>query len=406
MKYLFKLALKNILKAKRRTALTFLMLSFSVVVYLVMESMLDGFDKESFKNFIDFETGHFKIRSEKFDADHPYDTDNYLPDTSSINEKLHNLKFVTGYTSRLSFLSEVDNGNDSVPVITVGIDPVNDKKVFSLSDYIISGKLEKGGALLGKALAKDMNLNINDIVYVTFRDNKGMMTSIELSVTGLVQTADPRINSSTVYMNLDEARKYLGIKGAAEISIRTDDPNKTGEYQKQIRSVISGVKLRNWKELSTDFTALMATKRSGSRYFLMFIVIIALVGIINTLLMSVYEKRKEIGTLMALGMEHREIRNIFIFEGILIGFLGTLLGLILGTLVNLYFIYVGIDYTALMGEKMMGGFNVMGKIKSAWVIPAYLYSTVIILLASGLASYYPAKKVMRMRPAECLRTVQ
>ena len=88
MKYLFKLALNNIMKARRRTILTFLMLSFGVMIYLFTESMLAGIDDASFRNFIDFETGHFKIRSENFDEDHPYDTDNFLKETPSIEEKL------------------------------------------------------------------------------------------------------------------------------------------------------------------------------------------------------------------------------------------------------------------------------------------------------------------------------
>ncbi|MBN2040913.1 MAG: ABC transporter permease [Spirochaetes bacterium] len=405
MKYLFKLALKNIMKARRRTILTFLMLSFGVMVYLIMESMLAGFDKASFQNFIDFETGHFKIRNENFDEDHPYDTDYSLKNTDQIEEKLKNLDFVTGYTSRINFLSEIDNGIDSTPVITVGVDPENDSKVFSLKKYIIKGSLEKGGALLGKTLADDMKVDAGDIIYITFRSSKGMFTSIELLITGLVQSADPKVNNLTVFINLDEAREHMGVEGATEITFRVKDYQEPERYTKQLESDFSGFRVQSWKELSTDFTALMSTKRAGGRYFLLFIVVIALVGIINTLLMSVYEKRREIGTLMALGMEHNEIRNVFMIEGFLIGFFGSICGLIIGTITNLYFIYSGIDYTAMVGEGGMG-FNVMGVIKSSWVISAYISSLLIVVFASVLSSYYPAKKVMKMNPAECLRTVQ
>ncbi len=405
MRYLFKLSFKNIMRAKRRTLLTFLILSFGIVVYLIMEGMLAGFDKASFQNFIDFTTGHFMIRSEQFDDEHPFDTDNYLMETSAIEDKLKRLDFVTGYASRINFLSEIDNGIDSTPVITVGIDPENDKRVFTLDKFTIRGKLERGGALIGKSLARDMMVDIGDTAYITFRNKQGMYTSIELLITGLVQAADPKVNNSTVYMNLDEAREYMGINGATEISFRTLDFEKTEAYEERLKSEIRGVKIQSWKELSKDFAVLMATKRAGGRYFLFFIIIIALVGIINTLLMSVYEKRQEIGTMMAIGMEHREIRNIFIFEGFLIGLFGSIFGLILGTLVNLYFIYVGIDYTAMVGEGGMG-FNVIGVVKSLWVFPAYIQSMLVVLIASVLSSYYPAKKIMTMEPAECLRTVQ
>ncbi len=405
MKYLFMLALKNIRRAKTRTILTFLIISFGVVVYLVMEGMLEGFDRASFQNYIEFETGHFKIRKPGFDMDHPYDMDNILTDTDTIRDRLSSLDFVSGFTPRLNFLAELDNGMDSIPVIAVGIDPETDGEVFSLSRYIVKGKLERGGCLIGRTLAEDMDVGIGNVVYITFRDKEGMFTSVELLVTGLVMTGDPKTNNLTVFINIHEAREYIGTSGATEFTVTVPEYTRTEKYEPILESKLTGYTIQSWKELSTDFAALMELKRQGGLYFLFFIVIIALVGIINTLLMSVYEKKQEIGTLMALGMEHRDVRNMFIFEGLIIGLAGCILGLIAGTLINLYFIYHGIDYTALMGGETMG-FNIMGHVKSAWVFAAYVQALVIVVIASVLSSYYPAKKVMQMEPAECLRTVQ
>ncbi|PKL41374.1 MAG: hypothetical protein CVV44_01695 [Spirochaetae bacterium HGW-Spirochaetae-1] len=405
MKYLVKLSIRNILRAKRRTLLTFTMLTFGVIIYIIVEGMLEGFDQASFKNFIDFETGHFKIRSGTFDEDHPYDTDNYIHDTGSVERKLAALSFVGGYTSRIHFIAEADNSVDSSPVLVTGIDPVRDRDVFSLENFIVTGSLERKGILIGKSLAQDLHTTMGDGLFITFRNSRGMYTSAELTITGLIQTADPRINNSTVFINIGEARELMTVPGAAEISFRVDDFHKTDQYKPILETAFPGMNIRSWRELSTNFTALMEMKKKSSAYILFFIVTIALVGIINTILMSVYEKRREIGTLMALGMDQREVRNIFLFEGFLIGTLGSISGIIIGTLINLYFIYVGIDYTAMLGDKGMG-FNVMGYVKSAWVFSAYAKALIISILASVIASYYPAKKVMKMVPMECLRTVQ
>ncbi len=405
MKYLLKLALKNIMRSKRRTLLTFLMLTFGVTLYLFFEGMLEGFDVASFKNVIDFETGHFKVRNISYNEDRPYDIDNGLDNIDEKINKLKKMDFVTGITPRLLFLTEIDNGIDSTPVLTVGIDKTTDKDVFTLEKFIIKGKLEKGGCLIGKTLAKDMELQVGYAIYLTFKDKEGMYTSLELPITGLIFSADPRVNSTTVFMNFDEAQKQLGTTGATEISFKTKNFKKIDKYYKELNANIENVLIQSWEELSTDFAALMKTKRKGTNFFLLFIVVIALVGIINTLLMSVYEKRQEIGTLMALGMTNRDVEIIFMIEGLIIGIMGCIAGLLLGTLINLYFIYVGIDYTALMGENTMG-FNVMGHVKSVWVFPAYFKSVIIALIASVLASFYPARKIMKMSPVECLRTVQ
>lgn len=407
--YTLKLAFKNLIKVKRRTILTFTMLTFGTTLYIWMDAMYEGFDRASFKNYIDFETSHFKIHDKSYDPDHPLDQDHFMRNTSGLLKELRSLPFVTAATERVEFLSEVDNSIDATPVVTVGVDLKTDPRVFSLRDYIFEGKLEKGGAVMGAGLAEDFGLRVGDFINNVFRDRNGMVVSREFIITGLVRTGDPKINESSLFIDIELARELLDMQpgeGASGVAVRTTDFKKTSSYGNILRDKFSDrYQIKSWQEMSGEFAALMKTKRSVSGVLLFFIILIALVGIINTLLMSVFEKKREIGTLMALGMTKKEVRNIFLWEGVLIGSLGTFSGLFLGTLLNLYFIYVGVDWMAMFGD-MDFGFNVLGKIKSAWVPMAYLNSTVLVILASLLSSYYPAKKIMKMEPVECLRTNQ
>jgi len=410
MKYLFNFALKNILKEKRRSILTFLVLSVGIAIYILVTGMLDGFDKNSFQNFINFETGHFKIRNEKFIEDEPYDTENLIENSSKIITALYKIPSVKGVTARLKFLGEADNGEDSSPIIITGIDAKKDNTVFNLQNFISDGEFKTTGALIGQALAKELGLSKGDSVYLTLRSKDGMLTSVEEEITGIIKSTDPKTNNSSVFISLKEAQKLLDVTGVTELTIKTDSPNKVKEYQKLIKlqlktNNISGVILYNWHQLSSDFAALMATKRKSTNVIVLFIILIAIIGIINTLLMSVYEKKKEIGTLMALGMEKKEIKNIFMFEGVIIGIVGSILGIILGTAINSYFVIHGIDYSSLIGGNNMG-LNIGGVVKSTWAIKACVNSFVLVTIASLIASYYPAKKIMKMEPMECLRTVQ
>ncbi|MDH5720005.1 MAG: FtsX-like permease family protein [Spirochaetia bacterium] len=405
MGYLIKIAYKNIIKSKRRTILTFMMLSFGFMVYLVLDAMYAGLDVVSFKNYIEFETGHLKIRNLNFDDDDPYDPKNYLEKTGDIEAKLKKMNFVEGYTSRVLFLSELDNGTDSTSVIAVGIDPQKDKNVFNLDQYITEGGLEKNGIVLGYILARDMGLKKGDMAFITFRNIHGMFTSIEFTVSGIVKAADPRVNMMMSFINLNEAREYMDIKGATEITLKVKDYLNMQSFEKELNSNVSGVMIQNWQELSSEFAALLDMKKAAGNYILLFLLVIALVGIINTLLMSVFEKRREIGMLMALGMQKKEIRNIFIAEGLIIGILGSIFGMIMGTLANLYFIYIGIDYASLLGEDAMG-FNITGHVKSAWVIGSYVKCFALVVITSILGSYVPAKRVMMFEPMECLRVAQ
>ncbi|MEW6515534.1 MAG: FtsX-like permease family protein [candidate division FCPU426 bacterium] len=406
MTYLFKLALKNILRSKIRTVLTFLILSFGVGIYILFACLMAGFDQESIKNLIDFETGHYKIRSTAWDEDRPYETANYLHDPQAVEAKLRTLGFVTGVAERVQFLAEADNGVDSMPVVAVGIGP-DDQRVFDLRKYLVAGKLEPGGVIMGQQLADDLGLKLNDTVYLTFRTQQGMLTSVELLITGLLVSANPQVNSSQVFVNLNEARQFLNTRDAAEIAIKTDAFFKVAEYEPKLKAALNGLDARvySWQALSEDFRNLMATKRKFQNVLVLMIMIIAIVGIINTMLMSVFEKKREIGTMKALGFTDREVQRLFLVEGALIGVAGGLMGLVLGTLFNAYFAFVGMDLDTMFGKQDLG-MPIMGVVKSAWLAGAYVNAMIFTLVASLLASYYPAKKVTKMQPMECLRTVQ
>jgi len=405
MMYLLKLALKNILRSKIRTVLTFLILSFGVGIYILFACLMAGFDRESIKNVIDFETGHYKVRSAAFDEDQPYEPANNLRDPQAVMQRLSGLPFVTGLAERLLFLAELDNGVDAVPVVATGIGP-RDQEVFNLNKYIVQGSLEPGGALMGRKLAQDLGLKLRDPVYLTFRTEQGMYTSVEVMVTGLIVSANPQVNSSTVYIPLDEARKDLDTRNATEIAVKTDDFFKVSEYQPKIQEALAGlnVKVESWEQLSEDFRAMMTMKRKFQNILVLMIMVIAIVGIINTMLMSVFEKKREIGTMKALGFTDRQVQRLFLVEGALIGVAGGLMGLVLGTLFNSYFAFVGFNMD-LFGDQDIG-MPIMGNVKSVWLAGAYAKAMLFTLAASLVASYYPARKVTKMEAMECLRTVQ
>jgi len=245
------------------------------------------------------------------------------------------------------------------------------------------------------------------MAYLTFRDPQGMLTSVELRVSGLVDSANPMVNHGMLFLTLSEAQQFLHTDRVTEIAVKTDDETKYSAYGAALRRVLPGMRVEDWKKMGEDYAALSAMKRKGQSIFLLFILVIALVGVINTVLMSVYEKKAEIGTLMALGFRARQVRNLFLWEGLLIGVFGGLVGLVLGILGNLYFVLHGFDITAMMGDGNQNiGFQVMGLVKSEWVWGAYLQVMIMAAVASVAASWYPAQKVTRMQPMECLRTVQ
>jgi len=406
MKYILSIALKNILRSKRRTILTFMMLTFSVVFYIILSGMYAGMDKSSFENLIEFDTGHIKIRKADFNEEIPYSTDNIISDTTALVKKLSTYSFITGYTERFHFFAELDNGMDVTPVVVTGFDSKRDKDVFTLEKFIVEGTYDKSGAIMGIELAQNMNLSLGDIFYITFRNVDGSYVSIEVPVTAILFAADPMTNSQKVFLDLEIVKNIMGSQGATEVTIKTDNLDKASVYSQSLRENISGYDINSWQELSYEFSGVVNTKKKASNVILFIIMTIAMVGIVNTILISIYEKRREIGTLKAMGMIDSEVRNLFIAEGLFIGLAGSIIGSLVGALANIYFVYHGIDYSSISDQfASQSGAAIIGVIKSVWSFQDFFMIITLSTLASTLASYIPARKVMDMQPVDCLRTI-
>lgn len=405
MTLLLRMAVRNTLRHKRRTLFTFLVLSVSAAVYIFYACLLDGFNRQSFENMITFESGHIRIAHPGEDSD-PLSLSNCLSSaqTAAARRVIAALPQVKAVVPRLHFQAEIDNMRDSAPCRVTGLDPREDGRVFPLHRMTRLDTLSSNTAILGFRLARDMGVGVGDSCYLTFRREGGMLESMSFTVSALATTGYPDIDGGTVLLSLETARRISAAGGPSELNLLLHDPVAVLQIRNSLRSSLPGLLVQSWQDTGSGIAAMTNTKEKASGILVMFLVGIALVGIINTMLMSVLEKRQEIGTLKALGMRERDVRRLFLLEGTLLGFAGGLAGLLLGAGINIYFSGTGIDMQSLLGET--GGFKLLGVIRSTWKTSAFTTALLICTLTGGAASYFPARRAVRLEAAEALRTVQ
>ena len=406
MIYILSLALKNILRYRKRTILTFSILVFGIAIYILMTGFIKGLSDQSFENQINFESGDFKIRSAQFDEESPYDINNFMTNYRPVEAVLRTKSYVHAFTERVEFTADIDNGRVSCPILVTGINPLSDNSVFNLTNFIYSGSLQPGGVVLGNILANDMGSGIGDTVYITFHNSQNMMDSIDLEVTGLINSPDPRVNNSTVFINLEEAVKFLNSDSITEITIKTPDYKRYSSFEPDLEKSLPGYRLYDWVKLGEDTVIQTRSRENIFMVFLIFIAVIGLVGITNTMLISVYQKQKEIGTLKALGMNDSDIQILFMVEGFMIGFLGSFFGVIIGVLLSLYPMIAGINITSVFHTTNVSGFNVLGIVKSRLDASSIAWPFITGIIFSALACFYPAKKTTSRKIADCLRAEQ
>ncbi len=406
MLYIIKLAFINILRQKRRTILTVSVIAFGMAMFISFSGLIRGFQDKQKENLIGFETSHLKIRGGDFNETKPYSISNFITNYIEIEKILEGKKYVRSYTERISFVADLDNGIDSLPVVVVGVNLKRDPSVFSLTNFFIEGNLTNGGIVLGKSIADDMKIGMGDQAYITFRNGQGTIDSIGFQVTGIVQAADPQVNNSTVYIDIDDAKKALNIDGVMEIAVVTPDIRKADFYSKDLEKSFTGEKIYTWRKLGEYYLKFAQADATSAYFFVFFLAVIAVVGIINTMLLSIFEKKKEIGMLKALGMTDREVEFLFVLEGFWMGFLGCTIGLALGCAINLYFVQNGFNFTiATANAKGNLGYDLMGIVKAEWDLPAMISGFITGVLISCLASLYPARKAVKLQPAESLRNI-
>jgi ABC-type lipoprotein release transport system permease subunit len=298
----------------------------------------------------------------------------------------------------------------SIRVKVHAIDPERDDQVFHFRETVEEGRyLEPGedGVLLGAWLAEDLGARVGYAMTLVTRTRTGYYQAIDTEIVGIINCPNPYINRSSVFMPLDSADYHLEMEGAVtEINmrfpLRADADKRAAEIQESLTDHSQTLQVMSWREIAFDYVALAEQKQAGSGLILFLVFIIAAVGVSNTMLMAVYERTKELGTMRALGMKDSQIRWTFLFEAGGIGFIGSVLGLILGSLLVFWMVNWGIDYGAMIRQADMG-YRIASVFRGVWHPTAMIQAFVLGIVIAMIVALVPTRRALRMRITDCLR---
>ncbi|MCK5737313.1 MAG: ABC transporter permease, partial [Spirochaetaceae bacterium] len=282
-----------------------------------------------------------------------------------------------GYAPRISFGGDLIFYRDpfpedgSIPGRFTAIDPERDSDVFMLRDSLSEGSwLVDGeqGIILGHWLAEDIGAGIGHTVLVETQTKDGYIQVFDLEVVGIVNCPNPEITRSGMFLPLSVADEYLEMNGAVtEVNVNFGTAGGADENFAALVPEVEaqGFEALGWRILGADFIAISQAKAGGTGMIILLVLIIAGVGISNTMLMAVYERVRELGMMRALGMRDRQIRALFLWESAGIGLLGGVYGVGLGSLITWPLVKFGIDYGFLLREGSFG-YRIQGQMYGVW----------------------------------------
>lgn len=393
------------LRHRGRTIRSALTIAVALAFFIYFDSLYSGMDRGAINNMIDLSTAAVKIHTEEYAQEkQSFPLDYGLPARQKFQEILSDNKRVKGITPRTQFLGELSNYTESVPVSGTVISPESDSTVFELTKYLEGSYFSASSTreiILGKKLAQEMGVGVGDFITLYALTRYESRNADDFEVVGMLNTTDPAINNSTVMITYEVADNFLDLEGLiTEMDIGIHHRVNLGDMIRDAAGIentlseeLDNAHVRTFKQMGASFFEVTKQKKAYSYLFLGVILIIAAVGIFNTVLMSVYERIREIGVLRAHGLRPKEVITMFVFEGFLTGIAGSTLGVALGTIANLQLTVYGLSLDKMSGSVgEASGMPFWGTIHGQWNIETFVVAFIFGTAVATVAGILPARK--------------
>ncbi|MEJ6951972.1 ABC transporter permease [Natronospora cellulosivora (SeqCode)] len=409
---ILKLGLRNLTRHKKRAIMTAIVISFAVFFYLIVDSLMFGLEDLSYNSIINLESGHFQIAHPEYWEDRDrLPMENLMELSPEIEEKIRNLDGFMAMTEMTRFSARLNAWGDELPITAIAVDPAEYQQVFTTDNYIIEGSMFEADAhqtVLGQSLAELMEVEIGDYIILLTRTVGGTFNTIDLEISGILNTPNPAINSDMVFLPLGVAQNALNMDNqitqtAVKLDINRDRVSTLVEELNQ-ELAVAGVVERaySWEDLASHVIAFTQAEQVESIAVLTIILLIAAVGIVNTTILAALERMKEIGMMKALGLKESEIVRTFMVEAAGVGIIGGLIGWLMGAAGVFYLTNFGISFGDFLGDDVSLGLPIIDNIYGNWNLSAFVFVFIFGVLVAVLASILPARWAARKDPVKAI----
>jgi ABC-type lipoprotein release transport system permease subunit len=403
MLQILKMAFRDLGRNRRRTFFSALAVGGGLALLILMASVVEGEMGGALENAIRLQSGHIQIRAATYDENKSsLKWEDLVANPDEIAAKIAAFPQVKAATPRLYASGFLSSGTQSAGAKITGIDPLSPAS-DPYREGIISGQYlspdDRDAVLIGRPMAEKLNLKAGDNVELSLNTADGTVQDQTFIVKGIYTTNTYGFDNATVFLPLAKAQAMTQTENhASTIFVLLKDTKMTDTVASAL-SVPANLEVKTWKDLNSLFVEWEDMAQSYIGFLYLIILAISVSVIINTLIMSVYERTREIGILSAIGMRGARIMMLFLSESTLLAVGGVIIGLIIGVLATMYFNVHGF-YVGNMG---LSGIAITDTIYAKLTVENLINLTIMTFVATILAGLYPAIMASRMQPVEALR---
>ena len=402
------IAWKNIWRNKMRSLVVVVAIALGLSGGVFSSAVLKGTSDQRVREAVSRETSHIQIHNPAFIEDNElqfFINSNH----ETVESTLDTMRAIAAWSPRVKFMAMAGSANAGTGVMVLGIDPDKEKQVTEIHNLICDScgtwfKGRKGvPVVVGEALVKKLKVHLDSKIVLTFQDMKGNLTGGAFRISGIYRTSNSVFDQTNIFVSRRDILPLIDADTGVihEIAIKMKDVGMVGAAQQTLKQLFPSLLVQNWKEIDpilgmmNDFLDLWI-------YLFMGIIMLALgFGIINTMLMAILERTRELGMLAAIGMNKERLFFMIMLESVFLSLTGGILGISMGTLLTWYTSHTGINLGSLAEGFEKIGYNPM--LYPSLDFLFFFNLTVLVIITGILASVYPARQALKLQPADAIR---
>ncbi|NWG34869.1 MAG: ABC transporter permease [Chloroflexi bacterium] len=404
-----RLAWRNVWRQRRRTLLIAVGMGVTMAMLVFYDGLIGGFEQAIYGNAIQLLGGNIQVHAAGYSEKLGRKPLLPLADPDAVVQAAEARPEVVAASKRIVTGGLVTNREGAFAVSIIGIETDKEARITPVAANLSKGRYltpdDGDFIVIGQGLATAMNVDVGDRITMVGNAVHEQTRQRTMTIVGIYDVGVPTVEKAMIYLSLKEAQQLFGLEGqVTEVVISLKQIGQEPPVVEAIRRAAPGYEVDTWENSFPDLKQTMDMKTGVMSYLGIFLLGIVAIGILNLLMMAVFERTREIGVIGALGLKPYQITFLFLLEGILIGLMGAAFGAILGTLLNGTLSVVGLDYTQFASLTEYTAL-ISGRIYPQIAPLKVLQHAVTIAIISALAALYPALQASQREPAEALHYV-
>ena len=404
MKTLLKISWRNIWRNRSRSLTIITAIILGLMGGVFSAAMRLALEQQQFEDTVENQVSHIQLHHPGFIANP--EARYRIENGRKIAEELNDRNDIIVASARTVFDGMISTANMNAPARIKGIDPGIEARTTSLDNIMVEGTyFEENGRLpsilIGEALAGDLNAGVGSRIVLTFQDTEGEVVSASFRVEGTYSVTSRSFEEITVFAKDSVINELIGEPAAVtEIAVVIEDPDDYRLVADELTNLYPGTEVRHWADLEPSLYYSLEVLNEALIWILIIIIMAVSFGLLNTILMSILERVRELGVLMAIGMKKIRVFSMIVLETTMIAILGGITGLILSfAMVNI----LGRTGVPVPGGEGLQDFGYASVLYPSLETGFYFEIAIVLVIFAILASIFPAWKAINLQPAEAVR---